>query len=62
MIVEATELYEILAKGVDDSIRDFIEVYYLRFIKRGMSEQDAIQTVVELCDEFFGFWRFYQET
>ena len=59
VIFEATELDEILGQGVDETVRGFIQLYFLRFVERGMSEQDAVKTVTELCDEFFGFWRFY---
>ena len=61
MIFELTELDELLAQGVDTTVKDFIQRFFVRFIDRGMSEQEATETIIELCDEFFGFWRFYQE-
>ncbi len=61
MIIELTELDELLAQGIDSTVQDFIQQFFVRFIERGMSEQEASQTIVELCDEFFGFWRFYHE-
>jgi len=60
MIIEMTELDELLAQGVDSTVNDFIQRFFVRFIERGMSEEEASQTIIELCDEFFGFWRFYQ--
>jgi hypothetical protein len=60
MIIEMTELDELLAQGVDSTVNDFIQRFFVRFIERGMSEEEASQTIIELCDEFFGFWQFYQ--
>lgn len=60
MIIEMTELDELVAQGVEPTVKDFIQRFFLRFTERGMSEQEASQTIIELCDEFFGFWRFYQ--
>ena len=60
MIIEMTELDELLAQGVDSTVNDFIQRFFVRFTERGMSEEESSQTIIELCDEFFGFWRFYQ--
>ena len=62
MIIEMTELDELLAQGVDSTVKDFIQRFFVRFIERGMSEEEASQTIVELCDEFFGIWRFYKSS
>ena len=62
MIIEMTELEELMAQGVEPTVRDFIQRFFLRFTERGMSEQEASQTIIELCDEIFGFWRFYRPT
>ena len=61
MIIEFTELDELLAQGVDSTVKEFIQRFFVRFTERGMQEQEAIKTIIELCDEFFGFWRFYHE-
>ncbi len=61
MIIELTELDELLAQGIDPTVREFIQQFFVRFIERGMPEQEAVKTIIELCDEFFGFWRFYHE-
>ncbi len=55
------ELNELLQSGVDGVIKEFICSYFSRFVERGMLEEKAAETIIELCDEFFGFWRFYHE-
>ncbi len=55
------ELNELMSNCGDRLIREFIYSYFNRFVERGMSEEKAAETIIELCDEFFGFWRFYQE-
>ena len=59
MIIELTELDELLAEGVEPTVREFIQRFFVRLTNRGMPEPEAIETIIELCDEFFGFWRFY---
>ena len=60
MIIELIELDELMAQGVDATVKDFIQRFFVRFTERGMSEQEASKTIIELCDEFFGFWKFYR--